>query len=178
MGLLEQYRAFARYNTWMNRRLYAQAASLSDEERTRDSGAFFKSIHGTLNHLLLTDRVWMARFTGDTERFASRDRDGKLIPVTSLSQELYSDFKELEQERRRTDADIEAFCASLQNRQLGAPMRYMTSSGQTHEHAMWWALSHFFNHQTHHRGQLTSLLKQAGKDLGTTDLIAFLREEG
>src|SRR5690606_37886662 len=70
MSLVDHYRAMARYNRWMNGKLYALAAGLSDADRTRDLGAFFGSIHGTLNHILLADRTWLGRFTGDRERFA------------------------------------------------------------------------------------------------------------
>jgi uncharacterized damage-inducible protein DinB len=173
--MVEQYRSLARYNTWMNDKVYRAARSLSDEKRREDRGAFFKSVHGTLNHLLLADRVWMGRFTGDKEAFASRDITGKAIVVTSLSQELYADFDELTQERRRTDEAIEAFVDALEPERLAAEFRYQTMKGDSQSHVMWWALSHVFNHQTHHRGQVTTLLTQLGADVGVTDLLAFLR---
>src|SRR6187397_2241506 len=103
----------AEYNQWMNGRLYAGCAQLADEERKRDRGAFFKSIHGTLNHLLLGDRIWMGRFTGDTERHTSRDGAGNPIAFRSLSQELYADFAVLSSERARTDEDIVAYVQAL-----------------------------------------------------------------
>ena len=82
--------ASARYNRWMNDKLYALAATLSDAARKRDSGAFFKSVHGTLNHLLLTDRLWLGRFKGVAIP------DGFMGPgIRSLDQELYADFEEL-----------------------------------------------------------------------------------
>src|ERR1700729_2803192 len=92
--------ALARYNRWMNLKLYAIASQLTDEERKRDRGAFFKSIHGTLNHLLLSDRVWMARFTGVSLPGDVLGPDG----IRSLDQELYADFEELGRERIKTDA--------------------------------------------------------------------------
>jgi uncharacterized damage-inducible protein DinB len=173
--LIEQHRAAARYNTWMNRRLYAACGKLDDEERRRDRGAFFGSIHGTLNHLLLADRTWMARFTGDVDRFASRDAGGTPIAVRSLRQELYGDFAQLTRERAATDAEIEAWIAGVEDAQLAEPFRYRNMAGAAQEHVLWWAVAHFFNHQTHHRGQITTLLHQAGIDPGVTDLVAFLR---
>ena len=173
--MLQQYRALARYNTWMNDKVYRAARSLSNEKRREDLGAFFKSVHGTLNHLLLADRVWMGRFAGDKEAFASRDVTGNVIVATALSQELYADFDELTQERHRTDESIEAFFDALDAERLSAPFRYQTMAGKPQEHVFWWALSHFFNHQTHHRGQVTTLLTQLGVDVGVTDLAAFLR---
>jgi uncharacterized damage-inducible protein DinB len=177
MSALEaQYQALARYNRFMNERLYELAATLSDEERRRDMGAFFGSIAGTLNHLLLADRVWLQRFTGDTERFVSRDAAGRVIQVQSLRQELYGDFEALRRERTATDGDIEAFVADLTPERLEGNLRYRgLVRPEPFEHPLWWAVGHFFNHQTHHRGQVTTLLMQLGRDPGVTDLIWLLR---
>ena len=177
--LSAQYRALARYNTWMNERLYAVSANLPDEVRKEDRGAFFRSIHGTLNHLLLTDRAWLGRFTRDAALAQSRDADGNPIAYTGkLNQELYADFTLLRRERAATDAAIEAWVRDLTVERLAAPFGYRSSDGRQHEHPLWWAVGHFFNHQTHHRGQVTTLLMQLGHDPGVTDLVALLRELG
>jgi uncharacterized damage-inducible protein DinB len=153
-------RTLAAYNRWMNERLFALCAGLSDEERKRDRGAFFRSIHGTLNHLLLGDRIWLGRFRG--EAFA----------VTSLDQELYADFAELRAERARTDAAIEAWAAALAPADFERTLRYTSFvSPAPRAFPFWAAATHFFNHQAHHRGQLTTLLMQAGVDPGMTDLV-------
>ena len=165
-------RALARYNRWMNDKLYGVAAKLTDEERKRDRGAFFRSIQGTLNHLLLADRVWMGRFTGV-------DLHGDWLGpggIRALDQELYADFEELRRERQKMDAEIVAWVGSLTAEKLAAPLLY-TRKGRTYDHPLWWSVAHLFNHQTHHRGQVTTLLMQAGHDPGVTDLIAMLREE-
>ena len=176
MSPVEQYQALARYNAWMNERLYAVAATMSDAERRRDMDAFFRSIHGTLNHLVLTDRAWLWRFTQDARVAQSLDADGKPIaPTGRLDQELYADFDQLRRERARTDADIVAFALALTPERLGGELVYRTTAGKEQRHVLWWAVSHFFNHQTHHRGQVTTLLKQAGYDPGVTDMIAMLR---
>lgn len=167
----------ARYNRWMNLKLYALAAPLEDAERKRELGAFFGSLHGTLNHLLLGDRVWMRRFTGDRERYASRDVHGEPLAIRSLAQELYADFDQLRREREQTDEDILAWTYSLDEAALDRPLEYETIAGEPQRHAAWWAIGHFFNHQTHHRGQATSLLKQLGIDPGVTDLLAMMRVE-
>ncbi len=174
--ILEQYRSFARYNTWMNERIYALAATLSDAERRVDRGAFFRSIHGTLNHILLTDRAWMYRFTRDPAIGESRDQDGALIPPRGLDQELYADFDLLRRERARTDSHIESWVDGLDAARLAAPVRYRTTKGVEHEHPLWQAVTHFFNHQTHHRGQVTTLFSQLGHDPGVTDLIVIMRQ--
>jgi uncharacterized damage-inducible protein DinB len=163
--------AHARYNRWMNEKLYAAAAALSDETRKRDLGAFFKSIHGTLNHLLLADRVWLARFTGVSVKA------GFMGPgIRSLDQELYSDFAELRRERTLTDDELSSWVSSLTHEKLAAPLVY-NRSGAKQECPLWWTVAHVFNHQTHHRGQITTLLTQQGHDLGSTDLFAMLRQE-
>lgn len=178
MLLLEHYAAMVRYNTWMNEKLLAVAGELTDAERKQDRGAFFGSIHKTFNHLLLADRIWLGRFTQDREVFASRDASGNLIPIQALSQVLYEDFEQFAGERRATDAQMTTWIGSLDEAALGADLVYSSLRGDPCRHPLWWALSHFFNHQTHHRGQLTTLLVQAGKDPGVTDLIAFLRQLG
>ena len=168
---LEHCLALARYNRWMNEKLYAVGSKLTDVERKRDRGAFFKSIHGTLNHLLLADRVWMARFAGVFP-------DGELLGpggIRSLDQELYADFEELRKERVRTDQEISEWALGLTAEKLAAPLVY-TRRGTTFDHPLSWSVAHLFNHQTHHRGQVTTLLMQAGHDPGVTDLLAMLRE--
>jgi uncharacterized damage-inducible protein DinB len=164
--------ASARYNRWMNDKLYGLAATLSDEVRKRDVGAFFKSLHGTLNHLLVADRIWLARFTG------AALPNGCLGPggIRALDQELYADFAELRRERTLTDEQLSTWSSSLSAEQLAGPLVYLRL-GQKHECPLWWAVAHVFNHQTHHRGQVTALLTQQGCDVGSTDLFAMLSQE-
>ena len=177
MSLVEHYAVMARYNAWMNRKVYDAAASLSDEERRRDVGAFFHSLHGTLNHLVLTDRAWLVRFTRDASLFQSLD--GTTPAFTGrLDQELYADFATLRREREKTDADINHWAERLTDDALATPIKYYSVAYErNYEHPLWWAVSHFFNHQTHHRGQATSLLVQLGRDPGTTDLADMMRNE-
>ncbi|HEX6999153.1 MAG TPA: DinB family protein [Gammaproteobacteria bacterium] len=152
----------AAYNEWMNGRLYAVCAELPDEERRRDRGAFFKSIHGTLNHLLLADKVWLGRFVG--EPFA----------VKSLDQELFHDFEDLERARIETDRRIVEWAATLTDEVLAGTLNYTSIvDSKPRSVEMWFVVAHFFNHQTHHRGQLTALLSQCGKDYGVTDLLVL-----
>ncbi|HYT55205.1 MAG TPA: DinB family protein [Verrucomicrobiae bacterium] len=165
MDLLDSLRIMAGYNRWMNEKLYGICAGLSDEERKRDRGAFFRSIHGTFNHLLLTDRGWLTRF------------NGKPWPFPSLDQELYNDFAELYRERRKTDREIEKFLAGITPESLDAPFSYENYAGEKFNHPLAPAIVHFFNHQTHHRGQVTTLLSQLGIDSGVTDAMVFYREQ-
>ncbi len=164
--------ALARYNRWMNDKLYGVAATLSDEARKRDAGAFFGSIHATFNHILLADRIWLARFTGVTIPEGDMGPDG----IRSLDQELYADFEELRQERARTDDALSAWVSELTAERLAGPLVFVRR-GQKQESPLWWSVAHVFNHQTHHRGQITTLLSQAGCDPGVTDMVAMLRAE-
>ena len=158
----EYARTLARYNRWMNGKLYDCAATLDDGARKADMGAFFKSIHGTLNHILLADRVWMGRFVGP------------LFVPQSLSQEMYADFGELRREREQTDTAIEAYAATLDDAKLRSTLEYRSISRPAPQSKpLGLALAHFFNHQAHHRGQVTTLLMQRGVDPGVTDLIAM-----
>ena len=153
-------RTMATYNRWMNDRIYEVCAGLSDAQRKRDLGAYFRSIHGTLNHLLLADRVWLGRFTDSP------------FHATGLDQELYAAFDELRTERRRTDEAIMRWVDGLKPDDLTGQLSYTSMvRPQPKQTPFWLALVHLFNHQTHHRGQVTTLIMQSGVDPGVTDLI-------
>lgn len=158
--LYAQLTMLAQYNRWMNQRLYRLCAALDDAERRAPRGAFFGSIHGTLNHLLLADHLWMGRFTGQP------------FSAPALDAELYADFTELRDAREVMDERIIEWVGSLSPSSLDSELRYTSLvNPQPRCYPLWLALTHFFNHQTHHRGQLTTLLSQSGTDPGVTDLI-------
>ncbi len=151
----------ARYNQWMNEKLYACSAEIDDGDRRRDRGAFFKSIHGTLNHILLADRLWLGRFNNVPYEIKG-----------GLDDEIYGDFAELRTERGKTDLEILAFVDALDEQRIADDLHYTTFvKPRPRVTPMWHALMHFFNHQTHHRGQLTTLISQCGIDPGVTDLL-------
>ncbi len=155
----EYCQAFAAYNTWMNEKVYGCAAQLSDEERKRDRGAFFRSIHSTLNHLVWADRNWMARFT-------RRKYEPGPIGV-----DVYADFDHLRLARVEIDADITHWAMTLQPNALAGPLTWYSGVAKAEmTRPLWLCVVQLFNHQTHHRGQVTTLLKQAGVDPGITDL--------
>lgn len=150
----------ARYNRWMNRRLYAQAATLDDGRRREDRGAYFKSLQGTLAHLVQTDRIWLNRFSG---RSPSGYVDGE-PPVAD-------DFAALTAQRDALDEAILGWAAALDPAWLGGDLRYYSNAyASWYARPAWQLVTHFFNHQTHHRGQATTLLMQFGIDPGVTDL--------
>ena len=167
---LQQFRLMSQYNSLMNDGIYRVVATLSVEERERDMGVFFCSLHGTLNHILLADRIWMGRFaTCTTQKFSALANAKLIFEFESLKQILYSDFEELHRERMETDKSIEQWLQEIESDILSIAIDYTNSSGKTRSNQLWFALTHFFNHQTHHRGQVTALLNQLGRDYGVTD---------
>lgn len=159
------YAALARYNQWANRRLYDAAAELTDEQYRADRGAFFKSMHGTLNHLLTADRVWMHRFTGQGPS------------PTRLDAIQHEQLPELRAARAAEDRRIITYVDGLTENQLNGTIRYRrVSTPDEFEQALSPALAHFFNHQTHHRGQAHSILCSFGRRDLVLDLLAYQRE--
>jgi len=153
------FELLARYNQWMNEKFYQVCTEIPDQKRKEDLGAFFQSIHGTLNHLLYGDKAWMGRFTGH------------LYSVTVIGENLYEEFEELREERIKTDREILEWSRSLSIDWLACPFEYTNSVDQkTRVLPAWMLVTHLFNHQTHHRGQLTTLIKQLGYEPGITDL--------
>lgn len=150
----------ARYNQWMNDKLYTACESVSEATRKEDRGLFFGSIRGTLNHILLADKIWLGRFTGEP------------FEVTGLDQELFADFEALRAARADTDRFIVDWAGGLTEAELGGELHYRSISNPGDKScAMSIAVMHLFNHQTHHRGQVTAALAQLGVDYGVTDLI-------
>lgn len=152
------FQLMAQYNRWMNRKLYAVCTGIPKEERHRDMGAFFKSIHATLDHIFFADRAWMDRFTGQ--------------PVSvRLGDVLHTDFVSLQQDREALDEAIVAWASQIDQDWLTHAFEYTSSvDGETRIQPAWVYVIHLFNHQTHHRGQVTALVKQLGYDPGITDL--------
>jgi uncharacterized damage-inducible protein DinB len=149
----------ARYNRWMNERLCALCAAMSDGERKRGRGAFFGSIHGTLNHLLWGDRMWLGRFVGPP------------CTLPAFGADMFASFDDLLGARVATDRAILEWAATVGPQWLASPLKYESVvDGKERRLPAAVAVVHMFNHSTHHRGQLTTLLKQAGVDPGVTDL--------
>ena len=149
----------AAYNAWMNARTYDCCAQLDDAERKRDRGAFFGSIHRTLNHLLWGDRVWLPRFGGPT------------LPVGRSGEDLYADFAELRAARAQMDAHISDWAARVDDAALAGDLTWFSGVAQRElTRPMALCVTQMFNHLTHHRAQVGTLLKQTGIDPGVTDL--------
>lgn len=177
MQRTEHIRQMAAYNTWMNERLYQTAAELADEAIGAERGAFFGSILGTLNHLAVADLIWLGRFAAHPAGFRSLEALAALPKPTGLNQPLATDIRALAALRQRLDACIEALALEIREEQLDRPLSYRNMKGISARKNFFALLMHLFNHQTHHRGQATTLLSQAGVDIGVTDLLALIADE-
>ena len=165
MTPVAHYRMFGRYNAWANSRLYDATARLSAEQYRADRGAFFKSVHGTLNHLLVTDRIWMRRFTGEG------DAPNRLNAI------LFESFDDLRAARAVEDRRIVDFVDGLDDGRIAGTIKYRrVSSPEEFEQQLAPALAHWFNHQTHHRGHVHALLTGLVGEAPELDLLIFQRQ--
>ncbi|MBB5193632.1 putative damage-inducible protein DinB [Silvimonas terrae] len=149
----------AQYNRWMNERMYALADELGDDLRMADRGAFFGSVHGTLDHLVRGDLNWLARFNNEA------------LPDFGPEALVCATWPVLQARRTEVDDQIDRWAQAVSDAWLQAPFSWYSAMYDRDMHMpAWIAVSHFFNHQTHHRGQLTTLFTQLGVDPGITDL--------
>jgi uncharacterized damage-inducible protein DinB len=156
---VEYCQLLARYGRWMNERMLAALAPMDDAERKRDRGAFFGSIHRTLNHLLWADGIWLARFMGTT------------YAVPAYGADLTVDFADLVARREALDTRILDWSGGLDAAWLAGSLEYRAASdGRRRRLPAWVAAAHLFQHATHHRAQVGTMMKQAGVDSGVTDL--------
>lgn len=163
-ALKAQFDMLARYNAFANARLYQAAAALSAADYRADQGAFFKSVEGTLNHLLVADRIWMKRFTGVG---ATPDR---------LNAILFDQFAPLRAARETEDQRIRVYVEAVSDGELMRRICYRSVTASTVvEQPLWEALTHFFNHQTHHRGQIHALLTRIAGSAPELDLLIYQR---
>jgi len=165
--LVRHFRTLAAYNRLANLRLYETCSRLGEAELKAQRSSFFGSIHGTLNHVMVGDRIWLARFAGEE------------APSTNLDAILYETFGDLRAAREREDARIVAYVAGLSEATLAGRFRYRTIVNPADvEQPLAPVLIHLFNHQTHHRGQVHALLTGLGHDAPSLDLILFQRATG
>ncbi len=167
----------ANYNRWMNQRMYEAAGSLPEEEVTKDRGAFFSSILQTLNHIAVGDTIWLHRFAQHPEASKLRTELMRFPQPASLRQEIAASLGSLKDYRCGLDEVILQWSQTLTSAQLASPLVYRNMAGQVLSRNFGYLVQHFFNHQTHHRGQASTLLFQAGVDIGVTDLLAVMPDE-
>ncbi|MCE2474112.1 MAG: damage-inducible protein DinB [Alphaproteobacteria bacterium] len=160
---LPHFRTLATYNRWSNVRLYDACTGLGDAARKQDRGAYFGSIHNTLNHILVGDRAWLDRVEGiDTG------------PAT-LDAVLFDNFDALRQARAAEDDRIDRVLMGLDETRMAGDLSYRNVAGESHRTPLRLVLTHLFNHQTHHRGQVHGMLSQAGASPPELDLIYYVR---
>jgi uncharacterized damage-inducible protein DinB len=166
VGLMGEsyFLSLARYNAWANRRLYDACTALSEAEYMKPRPAFFGSIHGTLNHLLVGDHIWIARL------------ERKPNPKITLDQVLYGDLVALRIARQAEDDRLINVVRAIAERSLDQPLAYANTAGKRYQTPLRMVLGHLFNHQTHHRGQAHALLTACGQDTGDTDLFLVVPE--
>lgn len=149
----------AEYNQWMNQNLYKVCRDIPDEKRKQDMKAFFKSIHSTLNHILWGDEIWLSRFTEQAH------------DLPGMGEDIYANFNDLESARIVTDNKILEWVQALDDNWLENAFSFTSvSDNKTRSAPGWLFVSHMFNHQTHHRGQITTLISQLGYEAPVTDI--------
>lgn len=158
------FATLAAYNGWANKRLYDACKGLSDNDYRRDGGAFFGSVHRTLNHILVGDRIWLARLTDEPSG------------IEALDQVLFDDFETLRAARREEDAKLSDWVGQLTDDKLAEMLEYADIAGTPRRTPVGIVLGHLFNHQTHHRGQVHALFSGLGIDPPELDLIFYSRE--
>jgi uncharacterized damage-inducible protein DinB len=167
VNMQDHYKMFAAYNQWANQKLYSVAQTLTEKEIHRDTGAFFHSLFGTLTHLLVADSIWLNRFSGSGPVYSALDA------------RPFPDIITLTQARQMIDSRFIDYVETLSNDSLEQMISYTRSTDPTPQsHRLGPALTHVFNHQTHHRGQAHMILTVLGKPSLPMDLIYFLREKG
>jgi uncharacterized damage-inducible protein DinB len=161
---IENFRQLAGYNQWANRRLYAAALEMPDDQYRSSTGVFFDSLHGTLNHLLLTDRVWLKRLTGEG------DHPHRLDAI------LHEDRRALARARTAEDARLINLINGYSSADLDQAVSYQTMSGASQQQKLHEILMHLFNHQTHHRGHAHACCSiVTGNEPPSLDLLLFQR---
>lgn len=167
----------ARYNQRMNQQVYAAAGRLTPQELVQERGAFFGSILGTLNHLLVGDLIWLRRFAAHSERYEALNALGVLPIPNRLDDLLYHHLDDLEPVRCTVDMVILSWLDhEVEEGDFSRSLEYRNVQGVSFERDFGELLSHLFNHQTHHRGQVSTLLSQCGQDVGVTDFLMDILE--
>ena len=156
----------AQYNRWANARLYDAASKLPDEHYRKDIGLFFKSVHGTLNHLLVGEhRLWFARFAEGVS------------PKLRLDEEIEPDRAKLKQALLDGARRWEPFLDTLDSNRFAGPIDYVSTKGVAQSLPFSATLAHVFNHGTHHRGQITAAITAMGHPCPELDLVWMLQME-
>lgn len=176
MSELNQFILFAEYNQLMNKRLYKAASRLTKEELNMDNKAFFKSILGTLNHIMVGDIIWLNRFAKHPSSTNNLSYVLKFDKPISLTEILFKEFDKLKKEREKIDSIIIDWVSRLFEEDVNECILYTNMAGVSFSKPFASLINHLFLHQVHHRGQATTLLSQYGVNFGETDIIEIINE--
>ena len=176
MTLLSNFQLMSQYNQWMNWKIYGAAKNLSNEKITEDCGAFFGSIIGTLNHIYIADIIWLTRFAQHPQQYISLQNLPSLESYTNLRAIACREITELSTVREQLDERIINWCQEIKPAELELNLKYRDTKNNPYCKQFGELIQHFFNHQTHHRGQISTLFNQQNIDLGVTDLLALIDE--
>ncbi|WP_201558590.1 DinB family protein [Psychrobacter sp. 72-O-c] len=176
------FELMANYNAVMNKKICDSIASLSEDALWADKKAFFGSILGTLNHLVVGDLIWLARFGAHpsyiynqpTSGFKALESLADFPSPTTLTQLLYLSAQDYTKNRQILDRIIVQFIGETVESDYSKVLTYTNTKGKVFNRSFSMLLQHFFNHQTHHRGQVTTLLNQIDIDIGETDLLMLI----
>ena len=172
MTFRDHFLLMADYNQRMNNQIFEASSKLSKEELCVDRGAFFDSILGTLNHILVGDLIWLARFSTHSDSYRSLADLSELPRPAGLNEVIYPNLSSLSDARRRVDSSIHLWLAEeVKDADFSKSLAYANSKGVESERNFGELVFHLLNHQTHHRGQVTTLLNQQGIDVGITDFL-------
>lgn len=159
------FATLGRYHVWAHARLMTALQPMSDAQYHADQGLFFRSVHRTLNHLLLVDLLWHGRITG------------RPFAMSSLDQELVKERGRLAEELAQQAVVLRDTVAALDETRIRAPWAYLDSEGKRREYPLALQLGHAFNHATHHRGQVTAVITRLGFEAPVLDLPYFVAED-
>jgi uncharacterized damage-inducible protein DinB len=177
MNRTDYLRLMATYNESMNAKLYMAAMTLPDQDLAADKNAFFGSVLGTLNHLMIADTIWLKRFAAHPANYRALGPINVLPYPTDLREWLHADIRGLWTQRQWMDRVIVTWAESVAENDLDHVLHYARNTDQKIAKNFFGLVMHFFNHQTHHRGQATTLLTQSGVDIGVTDLLALIPDQ-
>ncbi|RBW47227.1 damage-inducible protein DinB [Psychromonas sp. B3M02] len=171
MKLQEHVYLMADYNQWMNQKVYEAASTLSPEQLHEDKKAYFGSVFASLNHICVADTLWLKRFSTVLDGYEAYKPIAALAMPESLNVFLANNFIDLKDRRVLLDEALLEIARLLTDDVLLQPVSYQNSKGVSANKTLFNLLMHLFNHQTHHRGQITTLLSQSSIDIGITDLV-------
>ena len=176
MSEIDQFILFAEYNQLMNQRQYTASANLSREELTENKGAFFKSVFGTLNHIMVGDIIWLKRFAEHPSSSEPLSYIRKIEKPENLNSMLFTELETLKEERQKIDKVILNWVKELKDSDISGCITYTNMAGSSFDKPFVSLIHHLFLHQVHHRGQVTALLSQCGVDFGETDITEIINE--